>query len=167
MTNPRPIPQKSPRAHARTPGYAIGVVCMALSAAACSPVGRTIAPTKAQSPVSVESVDPTRSVYFSWDPIDAAVRDGAIEYLVVATPEAPVDPWQGAASRTYDLLGPKDQPGWLMVNRAGDDGLFEPGTRSLTITAKIGLFGTPDLESAVVSEIDRLLRAVASDRAGR
>jgi len=129
--------------------------------ASCAPIGPVVPSTQAESPVSAQAPDPTRSIYFSWDPIDRAVVDGAIEYLVVATPIRAVEPRE----RRYRLLASKDQPGELVILRGDDDGRFAAGTRSLTITARVGRFGNAALESAIVNEITRRLEDSARQAA--
>lgn len=159
MADPHPIRPKS-RPTIRRLGAPIAVsavLSIVLAAIGCADLGPKVPPTDAQSPVSVQAPDPTRSVYFSWDPIDGAVEEGAIGFLVVATPLPAADPSRAPFERTYRLLAPRDQPGTLTITRGDDDGRFQPGTRSITLTARIGRFGNPDLESAVLGAIaDRL-----------
>lgn len=80
-----------------------------------------------------------------WAAIDRAVAAGALEHVVVATPIESV----GALFRTYRLLGPRDQPGELLVERTGD---------GLGLTIRLGRFGEPELEAAVLETIRRQLR---------
>jgi hypothetical protein len=72
--------------------------------------------------------------------VDRAVAAGAIEHLVVATPIESI----GVRFRTYRLLGPRDQPGELIAERT-DDGL--------ALTIRLGRFGLPDLEAAVLAKV--------------
>lgn len=140
------------------------LLAIPLILAACADLGPKVPQTDAASPVSGQAPDPTRSVYFSWDPIDSAVEEAAIEFLVVATPVRGDDQSRAPFERTYRLLAPRDQPGTLTITRGDDDGRFEPGTRTITLTARIGRFGNPDLESAVIEAItQRLADAARSD----
>lgn len=128
-------------------------MCALCTLTACSAPSTPKAPPGTTSPVTLEAPDPTESIYFSWAPIDEAIQTGALEHVVVATLRPPGTP----EARTYDLLALGDRPGTLEIRRADDGGELRPGARSLTITARIGRFGDPDLESAVVTSIRRLL----------
>ena len=86
--------------------------------------------------------DPSRSPYHGWGAVDRAVDAGAIEHEVVATPTGAI----GRRFRMYRLLGPRGQPGELTVERT--DG-------GLELTIRLGRFGTPDLEAAVLDGIRR------------
>ncbi|GEM_PF-4858209 len=164
MADPVPNRPKSRRSAPPTPLLAF--LTLTLITPGCADLGPSVPPTRATSPVSVRAPDPTRSVYFSWDPIDDAVEQAAIGHLVVATPQPAEDPTRAPHERAYRLLAPRDRPGTLTITRGNDDGRFEAGTRTITLTARIGRFGNPDLEAALLGSIaDRLgeLVAQASD----
>tara|TARA_R110000782_G_scaffold29795_3_gene74049 strand:+ start:5953 stop:6255 length:303 start_codon:yes stop_codon:yes gene_type:complete len=96
----------------------------------------------------VQAADPaqnrTPAQLPGWARIDRAVAGGAIEHLVVATPVETI----GVRFRTYRLLGPRDQPGELLVERTETD---------LKLTIRLGRFGDPELEQAVLAEIRKAL----------
>ncbi|MEM9373143.1 MAG: hypothetical protein AAGA55_05820 [Planctomycetota bacterium] len=156
MADSVPVRPKTSRPHLLR---AAGVLWLLL--AGCADLGPLIPATDATSPVSGHAPDPTRSVYFSWGPIDRAIEEGAIGFGVVATRIDAADPERIPYERSFRLLAPRDRPGMLTIERGPDDGLFEPGTREILLTARIGRFGDPDLESAVIEAITRRLRALA------
>lgn len=82
--------------------------------------------------------------------VDRAVAAGAIEHLVVATPVESID----HRYRTYALLGPHDQPGEMLVERA---------SAGLAITIRLGRFGLPELEDAVLHSVRDALSAPPED----
>ncbi len=118
-------------------------VCAALALAtipACSSSAPPPRPLLSGPPRSAPAADPSKSSYHGWDAIDAAVKAGAIEHLVVATPIETI----GVRFRTYRLLGPRDQPGELLVERT-DTGV--------ELTVRLGRFGQPELEQQVLDQI--------------
>lgn len=94
---------------------------------------------------SASGADPSKSRYHGWDAIDRAVNKGAIEHLVVATPVETI----GTRFRTYRLLGPRDQPGELVVERTDGGG----GDGGVELTIRLGRFGLPELEQQVLRSI--------------
>lgn len=140
MAPTRPRPAKSAT-------RVIAAVCLAASLPACSAPGP--GPVLTGSPQTGSAADPSGGTFFPWKPIDRAVAAGAIEHLVVASPTEEV----GAQFRTYRLLGPRDQPGVLRVERT-DAGL--------AITVSIGRFGEPELEAAVLASVERALQDAAA-----
>lgn len=140
MAPTRPRPAKSTT-------RVLAVVCLAIPPLACSAPGP--GPVLTGSPSTGSAPDPSGGTFFPWKPIDRAVAAGAIEHLVVASPTEEV----GAQFRTYRLLGPRDQPGVLRVERT-DAGL--------SITVSIGRFGEPELEAAVLGSVQRAIEDAAS-----
>lgn len=82
--------------------------------------------------------------------MDRAVAAGALEHLVVATPIEKI----GDRYRTYTLLGPHDQPGEMLVERASG---------GLAITIRLGRFGLPELEAAMLDSVRDALSAPPED----
>ncbi len=107
---------------------------------ACAPARPTPRPLLTGEHRSASGVDPSRTRHHGWDAIDRAVNKGAIEHLVVATPVETI----GTRFRTYRLLGPRDQPGELLVERT-DEGV--------ELTIRLGRFGLPELEERVLRSI--------------
>lgn len=93
----------------------------------------------------VDATDPSAGRWTGWGRIDDAVRAGAIEHLVVASPVETV-----SGFRIYRLHGPQGQPGELMVERS-DAGL--------SLTIRLGRFGMPELEADVLDEVTERLEA--------
>lgn len=122
-------------------GAWVWVVGLALlGPAGCSGSGSMPRPMLTGAVGQAEASDPSRSPHHGWDAVDRAVQAGAIEHLVVATPVESV----GTRFRTYRLLGPRDQPGELVVERT-DEGL--------QLRIRIGRFGQPDLEGLVLASV--------------
>lgn len=117
-----------------------GVCALVLFLHACAPAQPKPRPLLTGASQSAPATDPSKSPYHGWDAIDTAVKAGAIEHLVVATPIQTI----GTRFRTYRLLGPRDQPGELLVERT-DDGIL--------MTIRIGRFGLPSLEDQVLRTI--------------
>ncbi|MEA5615429.1 hypothetical protein [Nodularia spumigena] len=136
-----PVRPATPRTRAATRLFA--GVCAALTLlghAACSSTNPTPRPLLTGQARSTPAADPSRSPYHGWDAIDTAVKAGAIEHLVVATPVETI----GVRFRTYRLLGSRDQPGELLVERT-DEGV--------ALTIRLGRFGLPELEQQVLDQI--------------
>lgn len=129
---------------------------------ACSTPGLPSAPEGAISPIVLETLDPTKSIYYSWGPIDRAVEAGAIEHVVVATPKS-ANTTNTAESRVYTLLAPRDRSGTIRIERTDDGGAFVAGARLLSLTIRIGQAGDPALETAVGASIRRLLIRAVED----
>lgn len=127
------------------------LIATLLALAACQGPGvphprpRLVGPAR-----SIHAADPdqarTAAQLPGWVAVDRAVAAGAIEHLVVATPVESI----GARFRTYALLGPRDQPGELLVERT---------PTGLGLTIRLGRFGEPDLEGAVLDAVRRALES--------
>lgn len=136
-----PARPRSPRTRAATRLFTGGcAILIALALPACSSARPTPRPLLTGEARSVPGADPSKSPYHGWDAIDSAVKTGAIEHLVVATPGETI----GVRFRTYRLLGPHDQPGELLVERT-DDGV--------ALTIRLGRFGLPELEQQVLDQV--------------
>jgi hypothetical protein len=130
-----------PRTRAANRLFTRGCAALTLLAhAACSSPNPTPRPLLTGQARTTPAADPSRSPYHGWDAIDTAVKAGAIEHLVVATPVETI----GVRFRTYRLLGPRDQPGELLVERTDD---------AIALTIRLGRFGLPDLEQQVLDQI--------------
>lgn len=127
----------------RIVGCALVAACCAGGQIGCGPAGGP-GPVLRGEARTVTGEDPSRSAFHGWGAIDRAVDAGAIEHEVVASPTGSV----GQRFRTYRLLGPRGQPGELTVERT-DDGL--------SLTIRLGRFGSPELEDTVLAEIRRRL----------
>ncbi len=117
----------------------------ALALAGCAPGHPRPRPLLDGPAQRADAADPSQGRWTGWGRIDDAVRAGAIEHMVVAWPAETV-----SGFRIYRLHGPQGQPGELMVERS-DAGL--------SLTIRLGRFGMPELEGAVLDEVTERLKA--------
>lgn len=151
-------PASAPRAFATRLFVGGCAFLVLLTPAACSSA-RSTTPSSPRPLLTGEhqsstGADPSKTRYHGWHTIDRAVNKGAIEHLVVATPVETI----GTRFRTYRLLGPRDQPGELVVERT-DGGGGDGGAGGVELTIRLGRFGLPELEQQVLRSIRAELAA--------
>lgn len=133
-----------PRSITQTASRCCALICASVTLIGCS------APTPRPRPLltgpaqTATAPDPSESPFRGWDAVDHAVTAGTIEHLVVATLIESIDD----RYRTYSLLGPHDQPGELLAERTAT---------GLALTVRLGRFGLPELEAAVLSSVHAAL----------
>ena len=104
---------------------------------------------------TIETVDPARTPYHGWKPVDIAIARAAIELLIIARP---ADEQEGGISeREYSLRTVRGTTGTLKVTRRGVGIGVEP-SQGLTIECRIGHSDDRDLERELLAIIDAELR---------
>lgn len=142
MTPPPPAGRQS--ATRRPPALYAAAACLILALLAPACTGGGARPLLTGEAATADSSDPSTSPYASWRPVDHAVIKGCAEHVVVATPVRD----SNYRYRTYTLLGPRDQPGELVVTR-GEDGL--------SLSLRFGRFGDPEMEASILASVRREL----------
>lgn len=139
-----------PRSITQTASRCGIMICAVATLLGCSAPKPGPRPLLTGSALTASGVDPSKAPFRNWELVDRAVAAGTIEHLVVATPVEAID----HRYRTYTLLGPHDQPGELLVERTAS---------GLTLTVRLGRFGLPELEAAVLGSVRDALSAPPED----
>lgn len=139
-----------PRSITQTASRCGIMICAVAALLGCSAPKPGPRPLLTGSALTASGVDPSQTPFRSWESVDRAVAAGAVEHLVVATPIEQI----GDRYRTYTLLGPHDQPGEMLLERTAG---------GISLTIRLGRFGLPELEAAVLGSVRDALSAPPED----